>query len=77
MAKAAAINTLAAARSFIRPIFSFIFGSTKSQSFSMEVLMVSAIKTKKQTPKIIAASVGLNFKYTIRVRFISKAKSSI
>ena len=48
--------------SFIKPIFLLKLGSTKSQIFSIAVLIVSAIKTKKQTKRISAASVEFNLK---------------
>ena len=62
--------------SFIIPIFLLKLGSTKSQIFSMAVLIVSAIKTKKQTKRISAASVEFNLKYTIKNKLIIRAKTS-
>jgi diacylglycerol kinase (ATP) len=41
-------------------IFSLKCGSMKSQIFSMAVLMISAMRTKKQTIKIKTASVEFN-----------------
>lgn len=54
--------TAPAAMSLIMPILGLKFGSLKSQIFSMAVLIVSAIKTKKQTIRISAASVEFNLK---------------